>query len=278
VSTVEQRGAVKPGRVRRLVTRALLVLGGAAAATAAAWAIGAASAAADQLPLPVDSLGGVAGCGIGSSVGSSAVSSGTPAVDPHTTLDAATGALAPVARGTLSAMRAGAPPRPQLPPPPAGLAAVTEQVRSTVLGVGAGLVPSWTAARGLLAAPVTPIGSDVPPVVTPQVAAPPVPGPRIDQPRQGPLPVGIPVVTARGPHHGSVFPRVGSGDPADERTTDPGHGFPPAVPFAPPTGSADTGGHLGGGLAGGPGVGMSVVAIPAGVIFPPGDAPGATPD
>ena len=276
MSTVEQRGEVKPGRLRRLVTRAVLVLGGAAAATAAAWAIGTATAAADQLPLPpVDSIGGVVGSG---------VTAGAPA----RAVDAATGALDPVTHDALSAMKTA--PVPQLPPPPADLATVTEQVRTAVLGVGARLAPSWTPAPGLLPAPATLIGGDTAPAaLAPQAAMSTAVDPRIDDP-QGPAPVSNPVAPARSAHPGSVFPRVVTGHPVPERTTDPGHGLPPAVPFAPPAGSPDSGGHATGGLAGGPGVGTSAVVVPAGVIsrpvnpagvhasIAPGEAPGTTPD
>jgi hypothetical protein len=96
---------VEAGRVRRSLTRALLVLGGAAIATVLGWLLSSASASAAELPnLPV--------------VPSTLVSSVVPAILPATPVLPATPAL----------------PTPKLPTPPPDLGQVAQQVHLAVAG------------------------------------------------------------------------------------------------------------------------------------------------
>jgi hypothetical protein len=270
------------------------------AATAAAWVVSSATASADQLPLS-------APVGV---VASSAVTSPAPGDAPNT-VDAATDALNPVTHRAMSAMTAPAiPPAPavaavpgavpavaaRLPHPPADLDAVTDQVRSAVLGVGTGLAPAWNPAVTLLPSPQALVGggtNPVPPDAT-AIGAPPSPAhqPGLAQPVTGPAGASVPAGPSpvEGTHTGVSPPVAQSGVAGADHTVPRGDRLPPVDPFVPPSGSSDSGSHPTGGLAGGSHLGQSLVEAPAGVtsllVRPtpvhtrtaPGEAPGTTPD
>src|SRR5207237_403240 len=101
----DQCVGVEAGRVRRSLTRALLVLGDAAIATVLGWLLSSASASAAELPiLPV--------------APSTLVSSVVPAILPATSVLPATPAL----------------PTPKLPSAPPDLGQVAQQVHLAVAG------------------------------------------------------------------------------------------------------------------------------------------------
>lgn len=257
-----------PGRVRRLVTRALLILGGALAATAAAWLLCTATASADQLPL----------------------SPTGPAADPVVVVGGATehaaGALAPVIT--------------RLPDPSAGLAnagavdkvdTVTVQVRDTVTG----LTPAWVPPAELIPAPGDLVRSAESPVTPDAPARPVTTAPDTGGVATSVAAAGLPPVAGGAAH--LQHDRVTGATTASGHPTGParagvrGHRLPPVLPYLPPAGSTDsTTGHGTGGVTGGPGVGVARLVRPVGMASPlaravhgpvqiaPGDAPGTTPD
>ncbi|HEX9335407.1 MAG TPA: hypothetical protein VF892_05965 [Pseudonocardiaceae bacterium] len=248
------RARTDRGRVSRLVTRTLFVLGGTVAATAVGWAISSASAAADTLP--------------------------TIAV-PGTHADPA-----PVS-GTVTGVL-GAVDVPTLPQPPAATGALSSAVTRLGSHVGGDLpVSPLAAARPLLPLLPQPKAPYQAPIAAGQS------GPAIGPAAARPIPAVTTVApTTSGPatvvrwaHRQAVVPPVA---PLSTPTV-PG----PAAPWSPVTVPSAPGGSVGGapggtglGLADASGVlpvpGLDVVRVVP-VTVPPGRVtagrqPGSTPD
>ncbi|MER5261031.1 hypothetical protein ABTZ99_02955 [Actinosynnema sp. NPDC002837] len=116
MSCVDQRAGTGAGRVRRLLSRALLVVGGTLAGTAAAWALSATAASA-QIPV-VDPVTGIA----------------HDSLPPRAAEGPVEAALAPVGRAVHDLDTALSTPRVPEPSPP-DLRRVAEDIRDTVGGV-----------------------------------------------------------------------------------------------------------------------------------------------
>lgn len=307
MSTVEQRAEVTPRRARRLVTRTLLVLGGALAATAAAWAVSTATASADALPpsqpLPITGLAN-ASTGPADQVTNTLGGSVTGALGAVRTAAPADGALPAAAAALPVPVRMAVPvtvpvdvpvSAGQWPHSPAGLDVVTDQVRSTVSGVGDRLAPNLTPAGTLIAAGGVsnraighPISAAVPQSAraADQSAVATVRATGFPQ-WVGPFPLRA-GHTPRGPTgvtDRAIRP-IGAGWP-----TGSSRHLPPAYPVMPPSGNSDSGTHAGGGVPGGSGPGQIVFGRPADLpaaatatgdvpqwALTPGDTPGTTPD
>ncbi|HEX4703429.1 MAG TPA: hypothetical protein VH352_14980 [Pseudonocardiaceae bacterium] len=112
MSVVDQRVWAEAGRVRRLLARVLLVLGGTVAVTAIGWLLSTASAGADELP--------------------------TVPVGPSAVLSA----VVPVVSAAVTTPTLPTVPTPALPTPPADLGQVTQQVHTAVAGVGTRVEPA----------------------------------------------------------------------------------------------------------------------------------------
>ncbi|MEU4442657.1 hypothetical protein AB0K14_00795 [Actinosynnema sp. NPDC050801] len=121
MSCVDQRVGTGASRVRRLLSRALLVVGGTLAGTAAAWALSTAAASA-QAPSDRDAV--------------TEVTRGVPqgSLAQRATGDPVDGALAPVARAVQDLDSALRTPRVPEPSPP-DLRRVADDIRGTVGGV-----------------------------------------------------------------------------------------------------------------------------------------------
>lgn len=269
VSVVDQRVWLAAGRVRRLLVRVLLVLGGAFAVTVLGWLLCAGSANADELPT-VPSVPSVVG-GVDDAVTQVSTPDLKPAALPSNPLrgDALSGAALPDS-GLADTGLADA-----------DLGKVTRQVHLAVSGVGDKVTPAVRPAADLVAA-VTPVVHAQPveavaEPVTPQAAAVPVP-PRVT------------VVSV--PHKHTAGPPIQL--PAPVRSTPASSGAMPHTPMLPPlqpAGSSDSNAHGTGGVAGGSpgaqssfthviGSGLNLAGTPGTprVAVAPGQQPGTSPD
>jgi hypothetical protein len=212
------------GLVRRLLFRALLVLGGAFAVTMLGWLLGAASASADVLPQ----------------------------VPP---IPQVLGAVAPqLSTPDLSAARA-------LPPalPCSYLDTVAKQVHVTVSDVGAKVTPTVAPATMLAhhVVPEAPAMVTAPLLVAPSAAAPVVVTPPLVVLAPRSLPVGHrhgPVVLP-GTHRPVPVPVHDQPHPVHHS---------PAMPAVPPAGSSDAGAHGPGTVAAGAGADVSISHVASG--------------
>jgi hypothetical protein len=271
MSCVDQRAGTGAGRVRRLLSRALLVFGGALAGSAAAWALSTAPASA-QIPVDHDVVAEVVRTG----------PHGAPAT-PHRSVEAVlapvrTAAIGEAAHGLGTALRT---PKVRESAPPE-LGRVADELRGTVSHVSAWLKP------GAEPAPVDVVGGTVAhraTETTPAATAVPVPA-------------GTPVV------HG-VFTKFSRTWPAAPRQpvtalpVDHGPALPgdpsglPSMPVAPLGAPAHC--ACGGDGSGNPGGGSGPLTAAsthhtdtavARALFPaternsvrPGKQPGSTPD
>ena len=252
MSVVDRSGWVRAGRVRRLLVRVLLVLGGAVFATGIGWLLSTASASADVLPtVPVPPLSSV----------TDAISA--PAVP-----------AAPALPSTL--------PTPALPSGPADLGQVAQQVHLAVSGVGDRVTPVTAPAAGL-APLVVPVST---PVSRPLTVTAPRSTPSIAVPQAAPRPA-IVVAHRHSATPGALRPAGGTDTaPAGNQQ----HRLP-ALPPLQPAGSSDANVHGSGGPTGGaggtqlpfvtlPGAAPHAVGTPMTPRLPvaPGQQPGTSPD
>lgn len=259
VSVVDQRGRLAGGRVRRLLVRALLVVGGAFAVTLIAWCIGSASANAAVLPSvpPVPSI---------------------PQV---------------VAAATPQLSTPDIPATPALPTPTlrcSCLDGVTKQVHATVDGVGDKVKttdrvpPAVTPVTDLLVHHVDPEQPSTAPELSAarSIARAVLPVVVSAVPQVFPVPHRHVISGPRALHQGTPTPR--------DLPRAPLH-HTPALPPGQPAGSSDSTAHGTGGVAGGAGnahlpgaqtIGTGPhLAGPAGtppLAAAPGAQPGTSPD
>jgi hypothetical protein len=307
---VEQRAEVTPRRARRLITRALLVLGGAVAASAAAWALSSTTASADPLALPANPVSSLTTDATSTTSADAASADATSAVNAVTgsavtssdvagAVDPAVHALHQVTTGrTPIAMPVAAP---QLPHPPADLGAVAEQVRSTVSGgtdlVGDRLNPDLPTADQLIPAAATlahPAAHTDPMAAAPDQTAPRLVSRSAARPWFGPAgPARFVAGPTVRPTGSSATAAAVADRSADESwPTGLSRHLPPLFPLVPPSGSSDSGGaHVATGFPGGPGANHFVVERPTSTVsaaavtvdvppraVAPGSQPGTTPD
>lgn len=250
MSVVDQRA---PGLTRRLLVRALVVLGGVFAVTAIGWLLSATSAHADELPtIPVVP-----------SVLSTAAEHATgqlPTVDAPSAADLKA-ALQP-------ALHAALPARPSLDRV-TQVTQVTQQVHTAVTSVSAPVTPPAPVAHHAAATPTRPAAPTVPAAGHRAVAAPSM----AQHPRSAPiqLPGAHPATPAPAPAHQQPHK--------------------PLLPPVQPASSSDSSAHGATGFAGGPsgtsvpfthviGTGLILAGPPSAprIAVAPGQQPGTSPD
>ncbi|MEU4739029.1 hypothetical protein AB0G02_01015 [Actinosynnema sp. NPDC023658] len=137
MSRVDQRVGTGASRVRRLLSRALLVVGGTVAGTAAAWALST-SAASAQVPVDHDVVTEVAGGGLHGSL--SPQESVEAALDPVRATPVGDTSVGQAVQALDTALST-----PRVPEPsPPNLRRVADDIRGTVQGVGAFFQPGLT--------------------------------------------------------------------------------------------------------------------------------------
>lgn len=262
MSVVDQRVGLAAGRVRRLLVRVLLVLGGVCVATVVGWLFSAGSANAASLPdVPR-----------------------VPSVLSATADQVSTSDLVTSVRPVLSTAV------PQALPATPSLDGVAKQVHVAVSSVGDRVTPSVAPATALVR--TTGLASVVPATATEHVASHVTPAAPPVRPAASAASAVARSRSAAAPRHWHAVGRAPVQLPGAHRIvpvpapTDRGH-----VPPLPPASSSDSGAHSAGGVAGG----ASGAQVPVPHVFgsgphlagvpntprpavAPGQQPGTSPD